>query len=66
MLVKAIGFHGNTERVVEGGVYTVVRVEEGIFPDRPYVTVKDADGREHSGFHLTRFALLDAIGNGEE
>lgn len=63
MKVKAVRFNGNEAAVREGQVYTIVRVEVGIFADRPYLTVKDDAGVEYTGFHLTRFALLDAIGN---
>lgn len=61
MRVRAIRFHGNEASVTEGSDYTVVEVYDGIFPDRPYVSVRGDDGRVHTGFHLTRFALLAAI-----
>lgn len=58
MRLKATGFNGNEHAVCEGQTYEVAQVVEGIFPDRPYVSVILPNGRKTSLWHLSRFSFI--------
>jgi hypothetical protein len=66
MKIKAIGVRGIKE-LTENKVYEALYgIEEGIFPDRPFVTVINDYNREFS-CHLCRFEIIDEdIKEGEE
>lgn len=54
MLLKCDTARGECS-LVEGKLYTYVRVQEGIFPDRPFVTVQDPDTKQLISCHFYRF-----------
>lgn len=51
---------GYRNELTEGKIYiTLEGIEEGVFPDRPYVTFIGDDNKEHS-CHASRF-VMEAI-----
>ena len=59
-LLEAVGVRDYPDFTV-GKQYTTIRgIEEGIFEDRPYVTVIDDNGKEHS-CHAARFKIIGEV-----